>query len=327
MKSLRSLLVPVAALVLGLGLFAPAASACGSGITITLPVRCEVRGTEIHLGEVATVSGLDAEGVERVRAFDLGYAPAPGFSRLLTAERIRQALARQMPNEDIRVTGERACRVWPQTEEVLPGALESTARAELTRAFLGKEATFTLKDALPKVLIPLGENGSELVARAPSGDLGSGILGVPIEVWVDGLRYRTVWTSWRVDVWETRQVLAHPVAAGAELTPADFARTRVRVGRDSGLEALTPTQVVGSVARHDLAPGAPVTGLDVHRPPAVTLGTSLFLRVRKGAIEARISALALETGAVGDRIRVRAAGSGQELQALVVSRDLCEILL
>jgi flagella basal body P-ring formation protein FlgA len=323
MKTLTSLAVALLALVST----AVPSFASGSGVTVTLPLRSEVRGTEIELGEVALVTGLDAEEVEVVRAFDLGYAPAPGFSRLLTAERIRQALVRQMPNANIRVTGERACRVWPQTDEILPEALETTARAELTRSFLGKEASFTLKDSLPRTLIPRGEQGFELVARAPTGDLGSGILGVPIEIWVDGLRYRTIWTSWRVDVWETRTVLSRPIAAGAELSPSDFERTRVRVGRENGLQALTPAEVLGSVARHDLSPGAAVTGLDVHRPPAVTLGATLFLRVRKGAIEARVSAVALETGTVGERIRVRSSVSGQEMQATVVARDLCEVVL
>ena len=39
-----------------------------SGVTVTLPVEAKVRGTEIELGEVAQVAGLDAELVERLRA-------------------------------------------------------------------------------------------------------------------------------------------------------------------------------------------------------------------------------------------------------------------
>ena len=66
---------------------------------------------------------------------------------------------------------------------------------------------------------------------------------------------------------------------------------------------------------------------DVHRPAAVTLGTTLFLRVKKGSIEARVSALALETGSVGERIRVKTVDAGQELVATIVGRDLCEISL
>jgi len=298
-----------------------------AGVTVTVPVEAKVRGTEIELGELAQVAGLDAELVERVRAFELGYAPAPGFSRLLTAERIRQALAKELPGVEVRVAGERACRVWPMVEEIRPEQLEETARLELLRTFAGKEASFTLKEPLTTVKVPLGENGAEIVARPPSGELASGFIGVPVEIHVDGLRYRTIWTSWSIDVWETRPVLTRPVRAGEELRPAQFSRERVKVGREGRPPALDPRQVAGTIAKRDLAAGEQVTTMDVHRPAAVVLGTNLFLRVKKGPIEARVSALALETGSVGDRIRVKTNDSGQELQAVVVGRDLCEIVL
>jgi flagella basal body P-ring formation protein FlgA len=298
-----------------------------AGVTVTVPVEAKVKGTEIELGELAQVAGLDEELVARVRALELGYAPAPGFSRLLTAERIRADLARLLPGIEVRLTGERACRVWPQVDELLPEKLEEAARAELARTFAGKEATFTLKDPIGSVKVPLGEQGTKISARAPAGELATGIVGVAVEVLVDGLRYRTVWTSWRVEVWETRPVLSRPVRAGEELRPELFERVRIKMARDARAELLAPQQVAGTVAKRDLAAGELVTALDVHRPAAVTLGTTLFLRVRKGPIEARVSALALETGSVGDRIRVRTVEAGQELLATVVGRDLCEIVL
>lgn len=298
-----------------------------AGATVTLPVEAKVRGTEIELGELCQVAGLDGELVERVRALELGYAPAPGFSRLLTADRIRAELAKALPGVEIRVTGERACRVWPEIEELSPLLIEDAARKELLRSFTGKEATFTLADPLGVVKVPQGERGSTIQARVVAGELKSGILGVPVDVLVDGLRYRTVWTSWRVDVWETRAVLARPVRAGEQLRPELFSRARVQVGRESEIQALDPSQVAGSVARRDLASGERVTEHDVHRPAAVVLGATLFLRVKKGPIEARVSALALETGSVGDRIRIKTVEAGQELVATVIGRDLCEISL
>jgi len=298
-----------------------------AGITVTLPVEAKVKGTEIELGELCLVAGLDGELVARVRALELGYAPAPGFSRLLTAERIKSELARALPGLEVRVVGERACRVWPEIDEIAPGVLEEAARAELVRAFAGKEATFTLSEPIGSVKVPMGERGRQVSARVPASELHSGIIGVPVEVLVDGLRYRTVWTTWRVDVWETRPVLTRPVRAGEELRPELFSRARVQIGRASEPEALDPRQVFGAVAKRDLALGERVTVQDVHRPAAVTLGATLFLRVKKGAIEARVSALALETGSVGERIRVKTVEAGQELVATIVGRDLCEISL
>jgi flagella basal body P-ring formation protein FlgA len=298
-----------------------------SGVTVTLPAEAKVRGTEIELGELCLVAGLDGELVDRVRALELGYAPAPGFSRLVSAERLRADLARLLPEVEIRVAGERACRVWPELEEIAPETIEASARAQLLLATAGKEATFTLAQTITPVRVPMGELATRVEARAPAGEVRSGVTGVPVEIFVDGLRYRTLWTSWRVDLWETRAILARSVRAGEELRAELFERARVRVGEGSSPAALEPRQVVGAVAKRDLAPGERVTTLDVHRPAAIALGSTLFLRVRKGPIEARVSAVALETGSVGDRIRVRAFDSGQELVVTVVGRDLCELTL
>jgi flagellar basal body P-ring formation protein FlgA len=303
------------------------AKALLAGVTITLPVEAKVKGTEIELGELCQVTGLDGELVGRVRALELGYAPAPGFSRLLTAERIRAELAKAMPDVEVRVAGERACRIWPEVEELAPSVLESAARGELARAYAGKEATFTLAESIGKVKVPLGERGSRVLARPSASEGKSGTVGVPVEVLVDGVRYRTVWTSWRVDVWETRPVLTRPVRAGEELRPELFSRARVQIGRTSEPDALDPRQILGAVAARDLGLGERVTAHDVHSPAAVTLGATLFLRVKKGPIEARVSAVALETGSVGDRIRVKTVEAQQELVATIVGRDLCEISL
>ena len=104
-----------------------------------------------------------------------------------------------------------------------------------------------------------------------------------------------------------------------------FERRRVLVQNGGQAKPLGAAFLAGAVAVRDLAPGEMVTASDVHRPIVVTLGETLFLRVRKGPIEARVSALALESGAIGDRIRLRTLDSGQELVAYIVSRDLCKI--
>jgi flagella basal body P-ring formation protein FlgA len=296
-------------------------------VTVTLSLEARVRGTEVELGEIARVAGLDPELVESVRSLELGYAPAPGYSRLVSLDRVRDALRRALPQVDVLLEGERACRVWPEVEEIRPESIEETARVALLREFAEREAVFTLARPLARVLVPAGSSAAELVARAPDRELASGLVDVAVEVQVEGSRYRTVWTSWRVELWETRPVLARAVRAGEELSPELFQRSRVKAAGDSRPAPLDPRAVLGSVAKRDLAPGEPVTSLDVHRPAAVTLGSQLYLRVQRGAIEARVSVLALDSGAVGDRVRVKTFDSGKELTAFVTGRDQCEIVL
>ena len=141
----------------------------------------------------------------------------------------------------------------------------------------------------------------------------------------DGGVYRTVWTSWDVDVWRTMPVLAANVRAGEVLRADMFRRDRVRWRGGAGVKPLAESRLVGAIAARNLEEGALVTALDVHRPVVVQLGEGLFLTVRKGAIRAKVPAMALESGAVGDRIRIRTMDSSKELHATVLNHDMAYI--
>jgi flagellar basal body P-ring formation protein FlgA len=296
-------------------------------VTIELPMEAWVSGTEIELGEIAEVVGLNPEDVRLVESIELGYAPAPGYSRLLRADRIRGLLERKAPQLQVRLSGQRATRVWPQVEEIPDAELHTVALVALRRTYAKNDATFELAAALPKVVVPAGARSHLLRAKVDETKLVSGNISVPVEVLVDGAVYRTIWTSWKTEVYDTLLVLTRPVKAGEALAPEMFTRQRTRIVGGAKAKPLGPRHLLGAVAARDLAPGEVVTGIDVHRPALIGLGDVIFLCVKKGGIEARVPAVAMSAGAAGDRIRVRTTETGQELTAIIRSRDVAEICL
>jgi flagella basal body P-ring formation protein FlgA len=294
-------------------------------VQVELPMEAHVQGTEIELGEVAKVLGTDADAVRLVESIELGYAPAPGYSRLLHAERIRQLLVAKAPQVEVRMTGQRATRVWPEVAEVSAADVQKTALDELRRVYATSDARFEVAGTLPRIVIPVGTGAPTLRARVDERKLSSGTISVPVEVQVDGAMYRTVWTSWTTEVYQTLPVLVREVKAGTVLSRDLFENRRVLVSSGTRTKPLAPSRLPGSVAAHDLAAGTIITGTDVHRPAVVNQGDSLFLCVKKGNIEAKVPAVALGAGAIGDRIRVRTTGRGQELTAEIRSRDIAVI--
>jgi len=288
-------------------------------------METKVAGTEMTLAEVARVEGADPAEVRAIGAIELGYAPAPGYSRLLRAERLEQLVRRKAPDVEVLFVGERACRVRPEVLEISGEEIAAAAHMELLRAFAGRDASFVPSDEVQGVAIPAGSRAPEVRARVQGKPSVTGLLAVPVDVLVDGVPYRTVWTSWTTEVWETVPVLDRPVRAGEEIRPDMLARQRVLREASGPVEPLATGQMVGSVARRDLLPGAVLTHLDVHRPTVVEVGSSVFLRVRKGSISATVAAVAMGSGAIGDRIRVRGLDSGLDLNAKIVSRDVVEL--
>src|SRR5262245_21786657 len=239
-----------------------------AGVTVTLPMESKVRGTEIRIGEIARVDGADPSEVRAVQAIELGYAPSPGYSRLFSADKLRETLERKAAGIAITLCGERACRVWPEVLEIPSSDIAGAARAELERAFGSAEASFELTETLPRVVVPAGSRAHRLRAKVQA-ELASGVIGVPVVIVIDDATYSTVWTSWKVEVFNVQPVLARAVKAGEALRSTDFERRRVRVDAGPRVPQLDAVSLVGSVASHDLREGAVVTQLDVNRPTVV----------------------------------------------------------
>jgi flagella basal body P-ring formation protein FlgA len=292
-----------------------------AGATITLPIRAEVHGTEFTLGQVAAIESTDATEVARLEAVKLGYAPSPGFSRLLQAARIEETVRRQAPDLEFRIAGQPACRVHPAIERVDPKDLVAFAEKELEKLALGQDASWVLSQVVPAIEVPAGAGKSTLRVRRGAQKFLGGPVSIPVQVEVDGEPYRTVYVTWDVSLFETVPVLVKDVPAGARLTPAMFARERRRVVASGLKKPLGQTQVVGSIAARDMRAGVPVAEIDVHRPIAVQIGRSVTLEVVRGPIQARTNGIALESGAVGDRIRVNLQPQNREMTGVIVGQD------
>lgn len=297
------------------------------GVTVVLPAESTVRGTEVSLGEVARVSGPDAAQVDRVRAFDLGYSPTPGYTRVVRRERLLALLEDKYPEVELTLGGEERCLIQPEVEVVAGQALAAAARQELEHAFSGRETELRLDDPPPDVRVPAGEKPATLRAVRDGRPASPGKAAVGVQILVDGELYQTVWTGWSVELWETHPVLTRSVMRGEALSPAIVETRRVRLGAEFRGEPLAASALLGSVAVRDLAAGSVLFGRDVQRQRLVERGDLVSIEVRRGTITARTTAIAQQDGRRGDRVRVQATTTGRELVGVVVSKELVEIRL
>lgn len=292
-----------------------------AGVHVTLPVEARVAGVEIRLGDVAQVTGDDPLEVARVRAVSLGYAPAPGHSRLLNALRIANEVTAREPGVDLVFDGVGACRVFPEVE-ALPGTrIDTAARAALERAFGGRDVTLTPVQPAADLTLPKGAHPAELRAEV-SGEARPGRVGVTVAVSVDGAAWRNVITTWEVREWQVRPVLVRGALAGETIQAAMLEHRRVPVERG---EALHAAHLIGARAAHVIEAGCALYSDDVVRELLVHVGGSVLLEVRRGAVTARVPAVAEEDGSLGDEVRVRPTNGTRTLRAKVVARDTARV--
>lgn len=296
-----------------------------AGLTVVLPSEARVRGAELSVGALAEVRGDDAALVERVKALELGWAPAPGYSRTLQRWQVEQKLAAAFPGTTLTVEGSQVVRITPQTLKLSGSELRTRAESELRSLFTSRDAIITPTSPLKDLEIPAGVRAPELRCAIEKREQRAGAWSVPVQIWVDGTLYSTQWLSFQVELSELVPVLIRDVRRGDVLGPEHFELRRARVGQMGPDAPMLGSMLLGAVAQVDLPAGSTVSQRQVQRARLVKSGETVQLQVRKGAITARGSAIAKADGMSGDRIRLMSSDKTRELTGIVIGRGLVEV--
>ena len=293
------------------------------GVTVTLEREVEATGLEIELHEVATVTSADPEDpvddvtLERVRAASLGYAPAPGYHRILRSDLVELSLRRKLQGVDIEVKGAKRCKVTPKTETVEAERIWEIAQGQIEALYRGADASLRRAAELEDVIVPVGNEPLEIRPAVANGEVEAGPKSVAIQFIIDGDVYRTVHAPYDVALREPRWVLVRPVPSGQVLNADMFQLRPIEVGFTSSRHALSPSELVGAVAAKPLRAGFTVGERDITRPLVVRKGEIVTVLIQSGSVEARDMGVAQQSGHVGELIAVKLNHSGRELTGRV----------
>jgi len=122
-----------------------------------------------------------------------------------------------------------------------------------------------------------------------------------------------------VTIREQREVViaARALPAGAQLGPDDVALAEMWVG-DANAQHLTDLQAaIGKQLQRPVAAGAalPVNGL--RSPRAIRRGAAITLALARGPIAVKVAGVALQDGAIGERIQARNNASRRIVEGIV----------
>ena len=227
-------------------------------VTVHMPEKVECRGVSLRLGDVVRVKGEDAELIAKIEEVDLGYMPAPKFSRAIDQGSVRATLEKAFPETAFSFTGKNKTRVYPKTQIIQAPQIEAAARSIIEPRFEGQDVEFALRAPIKAIEVPLGRTSTEVKGRQGSSTFGTQSQGVAVDILIDGELWRTQWTSWQVVTWQQVPVLTLPVQKGKTLTPAMFRMERRRQALTSAAAPLQPAEVVEAQAKRNLVPGEPV---------------------------------------------------------------------
>jgi len=281
----------------------------------TLRPDTTLRSPVVLLRDLFDDSGAEADRV-------LGPGPAPGGRIVVEAPQLR-AIARQFDVDwHPASSADRAVLERPglaMSREVALAAL----RAALVTAGASPDCAIELA-GFSAPLIPLGAVPHVVVSQLDYDSRGgrfSALLSAagagmePLNVRMNG---------------QVRDMMDLPVAtanlpAGTIIGPDDLRMARVNSPAARGEVVHTMEQAAGLQLTRSIAAGQPVTTGDLTRPLLVRRGALVQLRLTADGLSVTGRGIALESGAEGERIKVRNPGSKTELIGVVIGPDLVRI--
>ncbi|MEE2939859.1 MAG: flagellar basal body P-ring formation chaperone FlgA [Planctomycetota bacterium] len=295
-------------------------------VTVTLPATATVGGLEIHVADVATaVTGADEETVARIRGASLGYAPAPGYSRVLRADLVSASLRAALPGVHVTVDGASRCRVSPTVITVRGSELQAAATAAVRRTLVGQDAEARPAAEVADVLVPGGATEPRIVVGELPRIVQAGRTVVPVQVWFGDRLYRSVTIPFQVSIWRRQAVLRRAIDAGESLHAGLFEVRRVEVSDALGMQALGMDQLGGAVALRPMTAGSAVIERDVHREVIAHKGDHATVQLIGGSVKVTDLCVVLADGRMGERVAVRLRSTGRELIGIVRGPQSIEV--
>ncbi|QBG97562.1 flagella basal body P-ring formation protein FlgA [Xanthomonas oryzae] len=211
-----------------------------------------------------------------------------------------------------------------QASSISPARLIATARASLDglSSALPGELVFTPSALAASELKIQSDTAQVTLQAAPiDGSWPRKRVGVPVQVLVDGVPHQTRMVWFTVQWWMERPTYGRAFADGTPSGQLALVNKRMDV---AGLLAVedASTQIGASVAGrliHAVRAGDLVQARDFAAVPAVARRDAVTLRVRRGAVELRMPAVAAADGQPGDAIAVLPQGTRTPVQARVIA--------
>jgi flagella basal body P-ring formation protein FlgA len=245
----------------------------------------------------------------------LGPGPDPGGRIIVPAAQL-DAIARQFSVTWHSASGaDRAVLEWPGRPLDKADALEA-ARIAVRAAGAPEDADIELPGFTPPI-VP-AEAKANCVASQLDYDPDTGRLTAILTVSADGMNPVDTRISGRVVEMTEAPVAATRLLPGTVLRPGDVRVARIRTGTLAAEIARSVEQIEGMELRRPVAAGQPLQVADLVRPPLVRRGSLVRIELSVGALSVSGQAIALDTGAEGERIRVQNTSSRALIFAQVV---------
>ncbi|MFT7617176.1 MAG: flagella basal body P-ring formation protein FlgA [Planctomycetota bacterium] len=294
-----------------------------------------IAGSRVRVKDIADVVTFVSDGrSEKVTSMRARLASLarfePGKNRLSFRHKdIRNALAKSgFSPANVEIKGPSEIRVRRKTIRLGNRRILDMVTRHVRNALVGIDdaPVISFSRHVRPVEVPLARWSSELrIEDDPKNTEHIGAVNLRLTAELDGI----IETLALIPVLITRKVLAvrmvRSLKKGKLVTRNDVKMEKQEVSRMGGQLFFRISDVVGLVARRDLAKGDDVMRTDIKQTPVIRKDDLIEVSVKAGLITARTVCLALQDGSPGEAILVQNLESKGQFTAVVVDSKNAEV--
>lgn len=302
--------------------------ASAAAVTVTVNPETTLAGGQMSLGDIAVISGDDADKAKALRELKLGNAPQPGTRMVLTADMLVSRLlgaGADLNNDFWQIPPTITINANGQTvgSQTLVAMATETIKQRLVSSEAA-EVVVSESGAVHDVIVPLGQLSYRV-------ELPNGVrFGIPtvanVIVYTDGRPFTTVSVKLYVKAYRNVVVAARNLLPLEPITPDCLRLERWDVGHLSGY--ITDSEkIIGLRTRRPVPAGVPITEAALEKPPLVKHGSAVTILAQIDGITVSARGQALQEGSEGSMIRVQNLNSNKIVNAQVIDGATVQVII
>ncbi len=321
MRIWSALILAIASMILET---AVAESGPGENIVVRGRTSATITTSHIRLGDIADIampSVKQDEAVIGLKKIVITQSPAPGKSMSISGEEIVNRLRADGVN--LAQVG----YVFPLEVNVTRAGrklMEHEAWNAIDQLLDERQRDVTIKE----IVVPPDALVAPNVKEVKAIDIQTskaGHLSARIAATSDDGDSREVTVQARVEEYKEIPIAARGILRGHVVEPGDVVMARLNVAalpRDISDDS---SRIIGLQTNADIPPGEVFRAKSLEVPMVVTSGQRITLMVRSGGLEVTASGEALESGAMGQAIKVRNVDSKRTVVGTIIDSGLVEV--
>ena len=294
------------------------ANAPAASCTVRLRPQATVKSTALVLADIADLSGAEETLVTQLARMPLGSIKDV---RVLSRLEVLSLIRSEIPNpDDVLMTGADFTRVSIATRTAEAGEIAAVVKAHLASVTPWREDEIEVRaiDNLKMIALPQVDIQLRVASRRTPANFRSTLLSV--EAVFDGQPIRTFWVKADVRVRAQVVQVAKPVPYRSVLKADDLREVMCEIADPRADYIRTFAEAVGKTAKRALGPGELLSRNWVDEVRLVRSGETVRLLVQINGISVTTLARALQSGKLGDRVKVRNIDSDRAITAVVTGQ-------